>query len=201
MDKHDVHKGTLLIVLRVCLVVLGFQLLVAITSGSLLMWSDTLHLFIHIIACVVAYTSEFEFLGFSPGKIKKATALTNIGLFFLTGAIVFNEALGRLSVPPELNINPFYFIVAVVGLIANIYTAKLLHKIEDHDCHSNLEPIRWCMIVDAISSGIVIFGAIAIVLTKQFILDPVLSFVLVGFMVWKGYKMTRDTLRAQPHVH
>jgi len=202
LDKHDVHKGALLVVLRITLVVLGLQLLVAVTSKSLMMWSDTFHLFIHVIACIVAYTSEFKFLGFPPGKIKKYTALTNIGLFFVTGAVIFNEALGRLFSPPELNINLFYFIIAGFGFVANVYTTNLLDKIEGHDeCSSNIKPLRWCMIVDAISSGVVIFGAIAITLTKQFVLDPMLSFVLVVFMVWKGYRMARDTIRGHAHTH
>ena len=194
MDQHKTHKKTFLRVLAVNLVIFILELAVALYSGSLMMLSDSFHLFIHVIGSAVAYASEFEFLGLAGEEIKKYTSLTNVVLFFVTVVIITVGAIGRLSNPPELKIGWSYFTVAFLGLAGNIYGANVLHRIDDHECALNINPLYWCMVVDALSSVIVIMGALAIKHTGILVLDPALSFVLVALMIWRGWKMLNTTL-------
>ena len=200
-EDHSKHKRVFLKVLLINAVVFSAEFIVALYSGSLTMLSDSFHVFIHIIASLVGFVSEFEFLGLGPRKIKTCTALTNIALFFISAGIIAKEAIRRLAAPPELILNSPYFIIAFLGLIANIYNAHIIDKDEHRECSQNMKILHTCMVYDAVSSVIVIAGALAMYslamyFTGIFILDPVLSIVLVVLMLLRGWRMLRAALNS-----
>ena len=189
MEDHAEHKRVFLKILKINLFVFIAELATALYSGSLTMFSDSLHLFTHIFAPFVAYISEFQFLNIPAEKIKKVASLMNILLFFLLAAIIVREAWGRLSDPPDITIGLFFMTVAFAGLAANIYNAKLLHEISWRYCVQNIKPLFWHMVFDAGGSIIVIIGAITMYFSKIYIVDPVLSIFLAGLMVLAAIKM------------
>jgi cobalt-zinc-cadmium efflux system protein len=177
--------------LKINLFVFIAELAAALYSGSLAMLSDSLDLSIHILAPFLAYISEFQFLSIPAEKIKKVASLMNISLFFLLAAIIAKEAWDRLSDPPDITIGLFFIIVAFAGLAANIYNAKLLHRIPGHSCEQNIKPLFWHMVFDAAGSVIVIIGAITMYFSKIYIVDPILSIFIAGLMVLAAIKMLR----------
>lgn len=191
MANHADHKRVFFNVLTINITVFLAELAVALYSGSLTMLSDSFHVFIHIVASLVGFISEFEFLGLAPEKIKTYTALTNIGLFFVSAGIIIREALGRLSNPPELILNYYYFLIAVLGLVANIYSAKIIARVEHRECSQNMDTLHACMVYDAVGSIIVIIGALVMYFSGIFLLDPILSIILVVFMILRGWKLLK----------
>lgn len=201
MTVHKLHKSRFLLILRINLVIFIAELLTALYSGSLAMLSDSLHVSIHVLAPFVAYLSEFEFLGFSGDRIKKWTAWVNIFLFFFLAGFIAYEAWQRLSYPPELRIGLMFFLVAILGLGANVYCAGILHRIEDKECHQNIQPLFWHMVFDSAGSVIVIIGAAIMSGTQLYILDPVLSFILAGLIVAGAVFMLHELSHGHDHSH
>ena len=206
MGDHESHKKVFLKVFVINIIVFLAEFAMALYSGSLMMLSDSFHVLIHIIASLVGFVSEFEFLGLAPGKIKTGTAFINIALFFISAGIIAKEAVERLSDPPELVLNSPYFMIAVLGLVANIYSAKIIDRVKHGECSQNMETLHACMIYDAASSVTVIVGALAIRSTEIYIgdfalyLDPVLSIALVLLMVRRGWKLLKNTLKPTLNV-
>ena len=199
MSIHETHKSRFLLILKINIVAFLAELAVAFYSGSLTMLSDSFHLALHIFTPLIAYISEFEFFGLSGERIKKWTAGSNILLFFFLAGLIVNEAWERLSQPPELKLGHIFFVVAVVGLAANIYNARLLGTIEDRECHVNIKPLFWHMVFDSIGSVIVIIGAMVMYPTGWFIIDPILSFVLSGLIVLGAFFMLKELLYGHKH--
>ena len=201
MSVHNTHKNRFLLILQINLVVFIGELLVALYSGSLTMLSDSLHVSIHIVAPFLAYISEYEFGGISGKSIKKWTAGINIILFFVLAAGIAYEARERLSLPPQLRLGPTFFVVAILGLVANIYSANILHNIEDDECEQNVKPLFWHMVFDSAGSVIVIVGAVLMYVTHLFILDPILSFILAGLISVGAIFMFRNLILDNNHGH
>ena len=182
-------------VLKINIFVFIAELAAGLYSKSLSMTSDGFHAFLHIIVALVALASVYEFLGFSPEKIKQWSAGINITLFFPLAGLISYEANQRLNDPPAINITSAFFLVAILGLIANIYTVKILHRKLGEECSENKNRFLLYihMIVDAIGSVIVIIGAVAIYNSGNYLLDPQLSFILAGLIIvgaiWMSWEL------------
>ena len=198
---HREHKIRFLRILKINIVVFISELLVALYSGSLTMLSDSFHVSLHILAPLTAYISEFEFLGFSGKTIKKWTAGINIILFFILAGGIAHEAWGRITNPPQLRIGIFFFVIAILGLLANIYNANLLHTIKDKECNQNIKPLFWHMVFDSAGSVIVIIGAVVMYWTSVYILDPILSFILAALIAIGAVFMLRELFHGHDHAH
>lgn len=199
MEGHKDHKRVFLNVLVINIAIFLAEFMVALYSGSLTMLSDSFHVLLHIVASLIGLISEFEFLGLAPQKIKTYTALINITLFFIGAGLITKEAIERLSEPPELILNSTYFTIAFLGLAANIYSAKIIARVEHRECSQNMKTLHACMVYDAIGSVVVVAGALAMYFTGIFILDPILSIVLVIFMILRGLKLLKTTLKLHSH--
>lgn len=194
-------KDRFLAVLKINIFVFIAELLAGWYSGSLSMTSDSFHASLHIIVALVALASVYEFLGFSSEKIKQWSAGINIALFFPLAGMISYEANKRLSDPPAINITSVFFLIAVLGLVANIYTIKILHKRSDEEYSENKNRFLLYihMIIDAIGSIIVIVGAVEIYNSGNYLLDPKLSFVLAGLIVIGAIWMSWEFLSGQGH--
>lgn len=191
-------KDRFLAVLNINIVVFIAELLSGWSAGSLSMLSDSFHVSLHIIVSLVALVSEYEFFGFSSEKIKRWSAGFNILLFLPLAALISYEAFKRLANPPVQNLTFTFFFVAFFGLVANIYTIKILHKKSDEKYSGNRNRFLLYihMIADAVGSVLVIIGGIAINKTGSNFIDPKLSFVLSGLIVsgaiWMSWELFSD---------
>lgn len=183
--RYRNDKDRFLAVFKINLAVFIIELLTGWYSGSLSMVSDSFHASLHIVVSLVALVSEYDFFDFSSDKIKQWSAGINIILFFPLAALIGYEAYERLSNPPILNLTLMFFMVALFGLAANIYTAAVV-KPDHHETDSKNKNRLYLfihMVFDAIGSVIVIIGGIEIYRTGTYALDPKLSFVLAGIIV------------------
>ncbi|MDP3697306.1 MAG: cation diffusion facilitator family transporter [Candidatus Taylorbacteria bacterium] len=198
---YSTDKDRFLAVLKINIFVFIAELAAGIYSQSLSMTSDGFHVFLHVIVALVALASVYKFLGFPPEKIKRWSAGINIALFFPLAAMISYEANQRLNDPPAVNITSVFFLVAILGLIANIYTIKILHRKPDEEHSENKNRLIFYvhMIVDAIGSVIVIIGAVAIYNSGNYLLDPKLSFVLAGLIVVGAIWMSLEFISGDDH--
>lgn len=194
-------KNRFLAVFKINVAVFVLELLAGWYSGSLSMTSDSFHVSLHILVSLVALASEYQFLGFSPIKIKRWSAWINIGLFFPLAYIIASEANRRWHNPPIVNIGSAFFVVAILGLAANLYTIKILGETseEGHSENDNRFLLWIHMIFDALGSLIVIAGGVLISQTSLYWLDPVASFILAGLIATGAILMSWKLFHG--HVH
>ena len=158
-----------------------------IISGSLALLSDAAHVFMDVVALVLAFgalkisarpSNRNVTFGYHRFEIFAAliNGLTIIGIAFF----IFYEAYGRILNPPPVN-GYTVLVIATIGLVVNTWAALKLHG--HHDL--NIKGAYLHVIGDALASIAVIGGALVIILTGKTIVDPVLS-ILIGMMLLYG---------------
>ena len=176
-------KNRFLAVLKINFLMFVGEFAVGLYSGSWMMLSDSFHLFLDTLAPLSAYLSELRILGLSQDKIKKASARFSISLFFIAAGVVAWEAITRIKKPPEIKINTWFFVVAIIGLIGNFYSFLVLKKEGGENWSVIRKLLSRHMLIDTGGSIIIIVGAIGILIWQNYILDPILSLVLAVFIV------------------
>lgn len=198
---HWTDKDRFLAVFKINSVIFVIELLAGWYSGSLSMISDGFHVSLHVIVSLVALASEYQFLGFSPIKIKRWSAWINIILFFPLAYIIASEANVRWQNPPTVHLTPIFFTVAILGFAANICAVFILDP--KHHRHSvkneNVLIFYIHMIVDTVGSIIVLIGAIEIARTGNYSIDPIASLFLSGLIVLSAIIMSWKLFHGNNH--
>ncbi|MCC6459977.1 MAG: cation transporter [Saprospiraceae bacterium] len=120
-----------------------------------------------------------------------ASLINSLVLLAAVGIIGY-EALQRLSAPPAI---PGYTValVAGVGIVVNAFSAWLFHRDQSDDL--NVRGAYLHLAADAaVSAGVVVAG-----LLMQFTgwgwLDPLISFLILGVILWSTWGLLRDSFR------
>ncbi|MBN2519721.1 MAG: cation transporter [Bacteroidales bacterium] len=159
-----------------------------ILSNSLSLISDALHNFSDGIAVFIAFianrvgrkSSNFK-KTFGYKRIEILAALLNAIVLIVISIYLFIEAYERFIHPEEIE-GKLMFIVALIGLLANLLSVLLLHK----DSHKNLniKAAYLHLLGDTFSSIAVIIGGILIHYYKLYWIDPLIT-VLIGLYIIK----------------
>lgn len=100
------------------------------------------------------------------------------------------DAVGRLlhpvAVEPRL-----MMIVAAFGVVMNGLIAGLLWRFSGD---VNIRSVFVHMLGDTLSTAAVILGGFLIALTHQLWIDPLLSILIAGMILWSSYGILRETL-------
>lgn len=131
-------------------------------------------------------------------RVEILAALFNGITLVLIAAWIFYEAYRRFMHPETIS-GPMMFVIAVVGLIANVSCAYILKGDgHDHDHgigHSlNLKSAFVHMLGDTVSSVGVILGAIFIYFTGWYIIDPIISVVICVMILLWSYKLIMESI-------
>jgi cobalt-zinc-cadmium efflux system protein len=189
-DHHDHHaplnKAVVLTTLF-ALVELGG----GIVSGSLALLADAAHMASDIVALGLALMASriarrpaTARMSYGYGRVKLFAAQINgLALWFLSGWIAW-EAFERLTTPHPVK-GGILLAIAVVGLLVNLLILRWLHGDDD----LNTRAACWQVLGDAVGS----VAAIVILLTGWMPIDPILSFLVAGILVWGGWRLVRET--------
>lgn len=196
-DRSAKHLVLAILLTALILIV---QIVGGIFTGSLALLSDAAHVFLDILALAMSYgairlaaipANNQHTYGFYRVKIL-AALINGITLFIIVFEIL-REALERLQNPREVIVWPM-LVVAVVGLVVNLFVARLLHD-HDHD-DLNTRSAFLHVLGDALSSVGVIGGGVIIWMTGWYWIDPIISvFIAVILLVSSG-----RVLRESVHV-
>jgi len=175
------------------------QIIGGILSGSLSLISDALHnlsdtgaLVISLFAVRIAKRKNTEAQTFGYKRAEILAALFNACVLVVVSIFLFKEAIARFSHPHPIN-SVLMLSVASVGLIANIVSVFLLKAHAHEDL--NIRAAYVHLFSDFLSSIAVIIGAVAILISKAYWIDPALT-ILIGIYVLKeGYKIIEESTR------
>lgn len=113
-----------------------------------------------------------------------ALSLMALAVWILVDAV--NRLLHPVAVEPKL-----MMMVAAAGVVMNGLIATLLWRFSTD---VNIRSVFVHMLGDTISTAAVIVGGFLISVTHLQWIDPVLSFIIAGLILWSSYGIVRETL-------
>jgi cobalt-zinc-cadmium efflux system protein len=173
------------------------QIIGGILSGSLSLISDALHNFSDTVALVISFfavrlakrkNTEAQTFGYKRAEI--LAALFNACALVVVSVFLFKEASVRFSHPHPIN-SILMLSVASVGLIANIVSVFLLRAHAHEDL--NIRAAYVHLFSDFLSSVAVIIGALAILISKAYWIDPALTILIGVYVLREGYKIIEES--------
>lgn len=188
-DHIDSSTSTrMFITMTMNFIITGAEVVGGLISGSLALISDALHNLTDGIAIIISYIAiKLRQVEHSPKHtfgLKRAeifAAAINATVLFGISLFLFYKAIQRLITPHPIE-GKLMIIVASIGLVANLIGTWLLHQ----DSHKsiNIKSAYLHLLVDAMSSIVVIIGGILIALFDIVWIDPILT-ILIGVYVLK----------------
>jgi cobalt-zinc-cadmium efflux system protein len=163
-------------------------------SNSLALLSDAGHVLTDVLTLALgllaihfaerAHTSSMTY-GFHRAEI--LAALVNGVSLIGVSLYIFYEAFLRFFHPPEVQA-PILLMFAILGLLANIGTAKLLLSIRISSL--NLHAAFVHVIGDVLGSLGVVLGAIILYFTGITIIDPIIATIIGCFIMKNAFDIT-----------
>lgn len=170
------------------------ELLGGILSGSLALLSDAVHNLSDVGAIVLSFVAHLigekdrnrnKTFGYQRAEI--LAAFTNgVGLLVIS-VVLFIEAIERFFKPEKVD-GTLMFWIAIIGLLANLVSMLTLKTGAKHNL--NLRSTFVHMLADALSSLVVVFGAIVINFWQINWIDPILTMVVSIFISHEAVKIT-----------
>lgn len=198
MERPNVSKQRFLIVTLLNVLITVVEIIGGLVSGSLALLSDAFHNLGDSISIVLGYFAQVisgrpenrrRTYGYRRAEILSAMA-NSIFLIVVSIALIV-EAIKRFSHPEHIN-GRIMLIVAIIGLIANLVSAQLLHS-GSHDS-LNVKATYLHVLSDALSSIAVIFGGVILMFFNITWLDPTLTILVALYIAKEALPIIKQTL-------
>lgn len=198
-EYRSVEKRKLKQAIAVTAIVMVAEIIGGFLTNSMALISDAGHMFTHSFALLISLGAilyanrpacHHRTYGFY--RIEILAALFNsLFLFGVTGWIMVESIRRIISSAPILTLQ--MLIIAIVGLIANLISAWLLHGSSKSDL--NLRSAFLHMLADTVSSVIIIIGAVIIHFTGWNFIDSILSIGIALVILSWGWGLFKDSVR------
>jgi cobalt-zinc-cadmium efflux system protein len=209
-QKHDGHKpdahdhGTLdrkltrgfMVAIGLTGITLVAELIGGFWTNSLALLSDAAHVFMDLFALVLSLlairlarfpASDTRTYGWHRAEI--FASLINGTTLILIAFGILGEAWDRM-LNPETVQSKQMFIIATIGLVMNLVAAGKLHGHSHQDL--NVRSAFLHVIGDAVASVGVIIGGVIMLYTGWFVLDALISMVIVVIISWGSIRILRE---------
>jgi len=207
ITEHDHTGKNLLISTLLNLIISVAEVVGGLFSNSLALISDALHnlgdtsaLFIAYLANLISRKDHSPQKTFGYKRIEILAALFNAIVLAVIIVYLFIEAVQRLSNPEPVK-GLIMFIVAVVGLLANLFSVILLRK--NAGSSINIKAAYLHLLGDTISSIVVIITAVLIYFFNLYWIDPLVTFLLGIYLLRETYLIVREAvdilMQSTPH--
>lgn len=163
----------------------------ALLSDAVHNLSDTVSLGITLIAKKIAKrgTNSEKTFGYKRAEI--IGAFINLITLVLIALFLIKEGIERFLDPQPIDGFTMLW-VSVIGLLGNIITAFLLYK--DAKSSLNMRSAFVHILSDGLSSVGVIIGGWLVYKYQWYIVDPILTLLIGGYILWHSYHMLRETI-------
>jgi cobalt-zinc-cadmium efflux system protein len=198
--SHPEEKASpprLALALFITLAFVFVEMLAGVYANSLALLTDAAHNFTDVIA--LALTWHAIQLASRPAHSAKTfgyhragilVALGNSTTLVLISLGIFYEAYQRLLLPPRVEENVL-IVVAAIAFGVNAGTAWLVRQGSEHDL--NVKSAFVHLAGDAVSTLGAVLAGIGIWLTGLQILDPLVSVLIGGLILWTAWGIIRET--------
>ncbi|MFH1855820.1 MAG: cation diffusion facilitator family transporter [Candidatus Omnitrophota bacterium] len=176
--------------------VMVLEMIGGFISNSLALLSDAIHMLTHLFALGISFfavtiamrpATKEKTYGFFRAEVLAAFA-NGIVVLFIAGFIFYN-ALKRIANPQSVEAGGM-LIIALIGLIANLITIFILSHPGKKDI--NLKGALLHVMGDTVSSVAVVGAGVFIYYTANFIVDPILSFLIAILIVIWSFRLLAE---------
>jgi cobalt-zinc-cadmium efflux system protein len=195
---HPVNVKNLLAATFLNLVITVLEVAGGLLSGSLALLSDALHnlsdtfaTFVAYMATVIGKREANQKKTFGYKRVEILAALLNAVILIVMSAYLLKEAWERWNDPQEIN-SLIMLVVAMIGLLANLYAVIILKK----DAHKsiNVKAAYIHLIGDSLSSVVVIVGGVLIQIFKIYWIDPVITVLISIYIIRSGFLILKQSV-------
>lgn len=171
---------------------------VGLWSGSLALLADAGHNLSDVLGLLAAWgaivlarrtPTARRTYGLRKGTI--LASLANAVLLLVAVGVIASEAVRRFAAPADIATGPV-MIVAAIGVVINTATALMFMRGSHDDL--NVRGAFLHMAADAAVSLAVVAGALAMRFTGLLWIDPALSLLIAGVIVWGTWDLLRDSV-------
>jgi cobalt-zinc-cadmium efflux system protein len=167
-------------------------------TNSLALLSDAAHVFLDLFALILSLAAirlaampASETRTFGWHRTEVFASFINGVTVFLMAVGIFYESWVRFLNPEEVKSLPM-FIIAAIGLVANLLSAGALHQ-HSHD-DLNVRSAFLHVIGDAAASVGVIIGGVIMYFTRWYLLDAVISAGIGCVIFWGSWRVIRESV-------
>lgn len=185
----------------VLVLVLGYlvvEVVAGILTNSLALLADAGHMFtdaagigLALLAIWFAQRPATPEKSFGYYRVEIFAAIANAIILFGVAAYILYEAVRRLAAPPEV-VGPPMLVVAIVGLIVNLVSMRLLHA--GAQTSLNLRGAYLEVLGDLLGSVAIIVAGLVIILTGWTPIDPIASVVIAGLILPRTWTLLREAV-------
>ncbi|MCA9118211.1 MAG: cation transporter [Planctomycetaceae bacterium] len=175
------------------------QVVAGLFSGSVALLSDAAHNFNDANALLIAYIARRiskkdanQRYTFGYRRAEMIGALINLTLLAVIGLYLVYEGVKRLIQPEEI-LGRVMAATAVLALVIDVGTALLLRSMSHGSLNVRAAFIH--NIVDALGSVAVLIGAGAIIWLGWTWVDPAITFLIAGYVLWQVFQMLPQATR------
>ena len=174
------------------------EIIGGLVSNSLSLLSDAIHNLSDTASMILSYISikigkkEKNYkhtFGFK--RIEILSALVNAVSLLIICIFLLIHAYERFQKPEPIN-GKLMFIVAVIGLLGNLFSVFLLHKDSDHSL--NIKSTYLHLLGDTFSSIGVIIGSLLIYYYKIVWIDPVITILVVLYIFKESFSIVKESI-------
>lgn len=192
-EKKAFYSAIVIAFLFMLLEIIG-----GLIANSLALISDALHMFTDVGALVLGLivitifkkpVTAKKTYGYERAEVLGALA-SGVTLWILMFFLIY-EGILRLMNPPEVK-GGIVFIIATIGLIANIIMMKLLHPGAEGSL--NLRAAYLHVLGDLLGSVGVIISGVIIWFTKWYPIDPIITFLIAILIFRTSGKMMKTAI-------
>ncbi|HAQ38522.1 MAG TPA: cation transporter [Saprospirales bacterium] len=153
--------------------------------------TDVFSLLLAMLAFRMSKVKSNQLMTYGLGKTTILASLVNaLILFVVIGGIAW-ESVHRLLHPRSVD-GTTTIIVAGIGIIINAFTAWLFFRNKDHDL--NIKGAYLHLMADALVSFGVVVAGIVILATNWYLIDTIMSFVIIGVIFFSTWSLFKDSL-------
>lgn len=152
---------------------------------------DVISLILALVAFKMATISANNKLTYGYRKTTILASLTNSVILFIAIGMIIKETIDRF-VEPLIVDGKVIIIVATIGIFINAFTAYLFLKDKEKDI--NIKGAYLHLAIDALVSLGVVISGIIIMYTDWYIIDTIISIVIVVIIFVSTWQLFKDSI-------
>ncbi|SFR50398.1 cation diffusion facilitator family transporter [Litoreibacter janthinus] len=175
------------------------QVVGGILSGSLALIADALHNFSDAVALIIAFAARKigrkpadATMTFGYRRAETVAALINYTTLIVIGLYLLYEATLRLWSPSPVD-GWLVVWIAVAALIVDLVTAALTYSMSKSSM--NIRAAFLHNLADALGSVAVIIAGTTILLFDWWLIDPLITFLIAGYILWQSVREIGPVIR------
>jgi cation diffusion facilitator family transporter len=206
-DSYAKKQRTVLISLVIDFVLWVPDIVVAVLSGSIVLFADAVKCCNEIIATFFAYLTIRKMAkggagayDYGMGKLETMTSVITGGVMFVSLALVLCVALYRIAVPASIVHEGarLGIILMIIGVCMNSWLWRKNYRLNQKE-PSPIMDSQWRLFrAKAFSDFSVLVALIASLELSHYAwslyIDPLSSFVIAGFLLFSGYRVITSSL-------